>query len=157
VAGAAEWHNNADEPETLDYNLGDTVQDPYREGAYRASDHDPVVVSLNLTAPTADVTASVKIVRGGVTLNRATGKYSANVTLTNTGSTALAGPLNLRLDGLTAGVTLDNKSGEQGGAPYLTLPGGGLAPGASVVVTTVFVNPAKVAINYTAKLISGTN
>ena len=156
VAGAAEWHNNADEPETLDYNLGDTPQDPYREGAYRASDHDPVVLSLNLTAPTVDVTASVKIVRSGVSLNRATGKYSGTVTFTNTGTQALAGPLHLRLEGLTAGVTLDNKSGEQGGAPYLTLPAGGLAPGASATVTTVFSNPQKAAVNYTAKLISGT-
>ncbi len=155
VAGAAEWHNNADEPETLDYNLGDTPQDPYREGAYRASDHDPVVLSLNLTAPTVDVTASVKIVRSGVSLNRATGKYSGTVTFTNTSGAALAGPLHLRLEGLTAGVSLDNKSGEQGGAPYLTLPGGGLAPGASVTVTTVFANPSKAAVNYTAKLISG--
>jgi predicted extracellular nuclease len=156
VAGAAEWHNNADEPETLDYNLGDTPSDPYREGAYRASDHDPVVLSLNLTAPTVDVTASVKIVRSGVSLNRATGKYSGTVSFTNTSGALLAGPLHLRLEGLTAGVTLDNKSGEQGGAPYLTLPGGGLAPGATVTVTTVFGNPAKAAINYTAKLISGT-
>jgi predicted extracellular nuclease len=40
VVGAAEWHSNADEPETIDYNLNDTVQDPYRNNAYRASDHD---------------------------------------------------------------------------------------------------------------------
>ncbi len=155
VAGAAEWHNNADEPETLDYNLGDTAQDPYQPGAYRASDHDPVVVSLNLTAPTIDVTTSVKIARSGVALVRATGKFSGTVTITNTSGAALTGPLHLRLEGLTAGVTLDNKSGEQGGAPYLTLPGGGLAPGASVNVTTTFTNPSKAAVNYTAKLISG--
>jgi len=155
VAGAAEWHNNADEPETLDYNLGDTPQDPYREGAWRASDHDPVVVSLNLSAPTVDVTSSVKIVRSGVSLNRATGKYSGTVSVTNTGGAALAGPLHLRLEGLTAGVTLDNKSGEQGGAPYITLPSGGLAVGASVTLTTVFGNPSKAAVNYSARLISG--
>lgn len=155
VTGAAEWHNNADEPEHIDYNLGDTAQDPYREGAYRASDHDPVVVSLALTPTFSDVTASVKIARSGFTLNRATGKYSGTVTITNTSGQALAGPLHLRLDGLTAGVTLDNRSGTQDGAPYITLPATGLAAGASATVSTVFANPQKLVINYTSAFVSG--
>jgi hypothetical protein len=156
VADVAEWHNNADEPEAIDYNLNDNAVDPYIKNAYRASDHDAVVVSLNLAPLFADVTASVKIARGGVTMNRATGKYSGTVTITNTSAAALTGPLHFRLDGLTAGVSLDNRSGEQGGAPYITLPGASLAPGASVTVTTVFTNPSKLVINYTSKIISGT-
>jgi len=156
VVGAAEWHNNADEPEHIDYNLGDTAQDPYREGAYRASDHDPVVVSLALTPAFSDVTASVKIARSGFTLNRTTGKYSGTVTITNTGNQALNGPLHLRLDGLTSGVTLDNRSGMQGSAPYITLPNASLAAGASVTVSTVFGNPQKLVINYTSAFVSGT-
>ena len=156
VVGAAEWHNNADEPEHIDYNLGDTVQDPYREGAYRASDHDPVMVSLALTPTFSDVTASVKIARSGFTLNRVTGKYSGTVTITNTSGQALNGPLHLRLDGLTGGVTLDNRSGMQGSAPYITLPNASLAEGASVTVSTVFTNPQKLVINYTSAFVSGT-
>lgn len=50
VAGVAEWHINADEPPVLDYNL-DFNRDPsYFDGTepYRASDHDPVIVGLDL-------------------------------------------------------------------------------------------------------------
>jgi len=102
------------------------------------------------------VTASTSITRSAVALVRATGKYTATVKVTNTSNTALTGPLHLVLEGLPAGVTLDNKSGQQGGAPYLTLPGTTLAPGATVTVTTTFVNPSKTNIVYTAKIVSGT-
>jgi predicted extracellular nuclease len=156
VAGVAEWHNNADEPEAIDYNLNDTAEDPYVKNAYRASDHDPVVVSLALAPTFSDVTASAKIAKSGFTMNRLTGKTTGTVTITNTSGATLNGPLHLVLQGLTAGVTLDGKSGEQGGAPYLTLPNATLAAGASVTVTTTFTNPSKVSIGYTAKLFSGT-
>jgi hypothetical protein len=155
VLGAAEWHSNADEPETIDYNLNDTQQDPYRRNAYRASDHDPLVVSLNLAPAWSDVTGAVQIAVGGMTFNRASGKYSGSVTITNTGAAPLAGPLQFVLQGLPEGVTLDNRSGMQGGAPYLTLPQSGIAPGASVTVGTTFTNPAKRSIGYTPQLVSG--
>ena len=155
VVGAAEWHSNADEPETIDYNLNDTAQDPYRRNAYRASDHDPLVISLNLAGSTVDVTGSVKVNVGGIAPNRLSGKYAGTVTVTNTSGQPLAGPLHLVLQGLPEGVTLDNRSGLQGGAPYLTLPAAGLAPGATVSVSTSFTNPAKRTINYTPQLVSG--
>jgi predicted extracellular nuclease len=55
VAGVTEWHNNADEPEAIDYNIETTGQDPYSANPYRASDHDPVVVSLKLAPALTDV------------------------------------------------------------------------------------------------------
>jgi predicted extracellular nuclease len=155
VAGVAEWHSNADEPETIDYNLNDTVQDPYRKNAYRASDHDPLVVSLNLTAAYSDVSASARMVLGGFSINRATGKTSGNVTITNTGEQPLSGPLHLVLHGLPGDITLDNRSGMQGGAPYLSLPSGSIAPGATVTVSTTFSNNAKRNFIYTPQLVSG--
>jgi predicted extracellular nuclease len=154
VTGVTEWHNNADEPTAIDYNIGDTTTDYYTNNAFRASDHDPVVVSLNIAPSYSDVTASVKVARSGLTLNRGNGKMTGTVTFTNTSSSALAGPLTFRLDSLTAGITLDNASGAQNGAPYITLPGG-LAVGASVTVTTTFSNPNKTAITYTPVLLSG--
>jgi len=154
VVDATEWHNNADEPTAIDYNIGDTTTDYYTNNAFRASDHDPVVVSLNIAPSFSDVTSSVKFSRGVLTLNRTTGKFVGPITITNTSSAALAGPLHYRLDGLTAGVTLDNASGSVNGVPYITLPSS-LAPGASVTLTTTFTNPAKVAIGYTATLLSG--
>ncbi|ARE41168.1 Alkaline phosphatase [Rhodovulum sp. P5] len=58
VTGAAEWHINGDEPVFLDYNLD------YEDAAFfdgdsgaRSSDHDPVLVGLNLEsdAPQANI------------------------------------------------------------------------------------------------------
>jgi hypothetical protein len=48
VAGAAFWHVNADEPSGLDYN---DFNQPllYNPDEFRSSDHDPVVIGLNLT------------------------------------------------------------------------------------------------------------
>jgi predicted extracellular nuclease len=50
VVGTIEWHINADEPPALDYNLRDSrdpaLFDP--DSPYRASDHDPVIVGLDL-------------------------------------------------------------------------------------------------------------
>jgi len=153
VVDVTEWHNNADEPTVIDYNTDGKTDDHYIDNAFRASDHDPVVVSLNLAPTYSDVTASVKIARSGLTLNRVTGKYTGTVTFTNTSGAALAGPLNFRLDSLSAGVTLDGATGTQNGAPYVTLPGA-LAVGASVTVTTTFTT--KVAVAYTPVLLSGT-
>lgn len=58
ITGATEWHINADEPSSVDYN--DTIDDPgeasfeakpaalplYAPDEFRTSDHDPVVVGL---------------------------------------------------------------------------------------------------------------
>lgn len=53
VAGVAEWHINSPEPISLDYNTefksAGQVTSLYAADPYRASDHDPVVVGLNLT------------------------------------------------------------------------------------------------------------
>jgi hypothetical protein len=156
VAGVTEWHNNADEPDAIDYNLGDTADDPYVKNAFRASDHDPVIVSLNLGPANVDVSSSVKVVQSGYTVNRITSKYTGTVTFTNTSGAAINGPLQFVLQGLPAGVTLDNKSGDKDGAPYVTLPGASIAAGASVSVGLTFSNPNKVTITYTPKLFTGT-
>lgn len=50
VKGVAEWHINADEPITLDYNTNfktaGQVASFYSADPYRSSDHDPVVVEV---------------------------------------------------------------------------------------------------------------
>lgn len=58
VSGATEWHINADEPSVIDYNTefkqpGCTACGPdyYTATPYRASDHDPAVVGLQLLKP----------------------------------------------------------------------------------------------------------
>ena len=52
VTGATTWHINADEPDILDYDttFKEDAQDRlYEPNPYRSSDHDPVVVGLELT------------------------------------------------------------------------------------------------------------
>jgi predicted extracellular nuclease len=55
VTGAADWHINADEPRVLDYNeefkTPQQVISLYSPEAWRASDHDPLIIELALTAP----------------------------------------------------------------------------------------------------------
>ena len=58
VSGVSDWHINPDEPTVLDYNVefksANHVTTLYDDGPYRASDHDPVVIGLQL-----DVTYSL--------------------------------------------------------------------------------------------------
>jgi predicted extracellular nuclease len=49
VTGAREWHINADEPDILDYNLDfGRSEDYFTDDAVRGSDHDAVLVGLEL-------------------------------------------------------------------------------------------------------------
>ncbi len=51
VTGVTIWHNNADEPDLIDYDMSfkSNEQDAfYAPDAYRASDHDPVVIGLQI-------------------------------------------------------------------------------------------------------------
>jgi hypothetical protein len=46
LAGAAEWHSNADEPAAHGYR-----ERPQERGPWRSSDHDPLVIGLRLRRP----------------------------------------------------------------------------------------------------------
>jgi len=52
ATGITEWHINADEPDLIDYDTsfkGPNQDAIYNADAYRSSDHDPVIVGLELT------------------------------------------------------------------------------------------------------------
>ena len=55
VVGATDWHINSDEPVALDYNVeyksANQQSTFYGAGAFRASDHDPVIVGIEFSAP----------------------------------------------------------------------------------------------------------
>jgi hypothetical protein len=57
VVDTTSWHINADEPRMFDYNTEfktpEQLSSYYGEDSYRASDHDPVIVLLNLTSQNA--------------------------------------------------------------------------------------------------------
>jgi hypothetical protein len=78
VTGVTEWHVNADEVPLFDYNDSvrdvpgeaefereSTVGDLDDEGARRSSDHDPVLVGLDLASLTIDEALVVQSPRGG--------------------------------------------------------------------------------------------
>lgn len=48
VVGVDVWPINADEPSVIDYNTEFKPQDLYDASPFRSSDHDPVIVGLNL-------------------------------------------------------------------------------------------------------------
>jgi predicted extracellular nuclease len=98
VAGAADWHINADEPPSFDYN--DTVKDTgessfeakptalplYEANQYRTSDHDPVIVGLKLGA-------SVNIINGTAAANTVVGTAGEDFITGLGGSDNLTGGL----------------------------------------------------------------
>ena len=102
-----------------------------------------------------DVSSGVRIHQSGLTFDRAKATYKGTVTFTNKSPETIAGPLQFQLDGLSSGVTLVNKTGDKGSAPYITLPDANLQGGDEISVNVVFSNPSKVNISYTPKLISG--
>jgi uncharacterized protein len=53
VVGAAHWKINADEPSVIDYNTEFKPQDLYSATPYRSSDHDPLLVGIDLQGPQA--------------------------------------------------------------------------------------------------------
>ncbi|PLS67567.1 MAG: hypothetical protein CV045_12870, partial [Cyanobacteria bacterium M5B4] len=72
VTGAKEWAINADEPRFLDYNLefkngagGNTPDFFNSDNPFRTSDHDPVLVGLNLAGPTSSNTVTVRTLGAG--------------------------------------------------------------------------------------------
>ncbi|OLT12848.1 endonuclease/exonuclease/phosphatase [Actinomadura sp. CNU-125] len=48
VTGATIWHINSDEPRFLDYNTEFNPAEFYKPDAFRSSDHDPVLIGLDL-------------------------------------------------------------------------------------------------------------
>jgi uncharacterized protein len=65
VTGVTEWHINADEPRSLDYNVEFKTPGQrtslYAPDAFRASDHDPVLIGLALTSGTPDAPPTVSV------------------------------------------------------------------------------------------------
>jgi predicted extracellular nuclease len=81
VAGVTEWHINADEADAFDYNL-EFGRDPnlWTGDAFRASDHDPVLIGLDLaeTVPGTPVTKDDCKKGGWRSLARADGSAFRN-------------------------------------------------------------------------------
>ena len=134
----------------LYFKVGNYSQDSAADGTVAKV----AVTALAVGAGPQDVSASVQMTQQGATFNRVTGKYVGSVTVSNTSGAALAGPLQLKLNALTSGLTLDNASGIDAGAPYITVPGP-LNAGATVSVPLTLTNPARTVVSYTPVFYQG--
>ncbi|MDW8205853.1 MAG: ExeM/NucH family extracellular endonuclease, partial [Cytophagales bacterium] len=89
VTGAVEWHINSDEPEEFDYNTenlsGSTAKPAnfYQPDMFRSSDHDPLLIGLNLQPEIAVLGNGIEIADGDLTPNAADHTDFGSVTLGN--------------------------------------------------------------------------
>ncbi len=158
VIAATEWHTKADEPTVLDYNTdrkNAAAQALYNSDAYRSSDHDPVLVSLNLPTPPLDLTASLTITRPDPFAEPDRLSFTAIMTFTNRSSAPLSGPFYVTFNDLTPGVTLVNANGVKDGAPYIVLHRSTIPAGGKMTVPVRFSNPSQGTIDFTNSVFSG--
>jgi hypothetical protein len=103
-----------------------------------------------------NVSDQVRVTSTGLLYSRVSGTFSGTMTVTNTGSGNISGPVQVALTNLTAGVALTNATGIISGNPCVTIPSvTGLGPGQSAAVLIRFSNPSKVAITFAPIVYSG--
>jgi hypothetical protein len=107
-----------------------------------------------------NVTSSVAIMRSGYSYNLTTRRFVQTVTLRNSTTSAITGPIALALDGLTTGVALYNPAGTTTCAlpandPFAAATSD-LAPGATMSFSLQFDNPSRVGISYVPRVLAGT-
>ena len=107
----------------------------------------------------ANVTTSIAFSGSGFAYNFGTQRFVQTVTLKNTSSAAVSGPIALALDNLSGNATLYQPAGTTSCAPplgsaYVTNINS-LAPGATLSLPLQFTNPTKAAITYKARVLAG--
>jgi uncharacterized protein len=91
ITGTTHWKINADEPSVIDYNTEFKPQDLYTNSPFKSSDHDPVVIGLNLIKPINGTigrdnligTAGDDVITGGLGADILTGNAGADVYVFN--------------------------------------------------------------------------
>jgi hypothetical protein len=107
-----------------------------------------------------DVSNRVQVTRSGYGYNFTTGRFVQTVTLKNTGSTIIRGPIGLVVDSLSSNATLYNANGTTTCAPPIGSSfanwASDLAPAASAALVLQFTNPTRAAITYATRVLAGT-
>lgn len=109
----------------------------------------------------ANVTGQISVLQGRITYDRITRLYYQTVTLTNTGTSAVPGPISLVLDSLSASARLVNRTGVTAatspvGSSFINVvaSGGTLLPGKQVSTTLQF-SSSSTTISYTPRVLAG--
>lgn len=148
LTDAAFWHINADEPAVIDYNTEFKTVDLYQPHAFRASDHDPVLLGLNLStvnvAPVAvedtystDEDVTLTVAAPGVLGNDTDGNGNTLTAVLVTDVLPAQGTLTLNANGSFTFVPALNFSGE---VTFTYKANDGLLDSNTVTVT-ITVNP----------------
>ncbi|WP_249384052.1 lamin tail domain-containing protein [Chitinivorax sp. B] len=122
------------------------------EFADQTSDHDPEVARIRFAPQLNDVTAHLTVGASGLSFNRATSQYQGTITLT--AKQALASPLGVALQGLPAGVSLLNATGNVAGVPYVKLATPP-AVGQMISIPVLFSNSSNIRIGFNTIVYSG--
>jgi uncharacterized delta-60 repeat protein len=103
------------------------------------------------------VASPVSISLGAITYNSRTGLDSETITVTNTTSGTLTGPMSLVLTGLPSGVTLTDATGTEDGDPYYRFLASGktLKKGASTSITLTFTAASLSDITFGTEVVVG--
>jgi predicted extracellular nuclease len=109
-----EWHINADEPIALDYNTrfksDAQIISFYAADAYRSSDHDPVLVSLQLDAP--NVAPTITSANTATTIDENSGADQVVYTVTSTDTDDTASSYSLKAGDDASLFTIDDTTGD---------------------------------------------
>ena len=106
-----------------------------------------------------DVNSNVSATRSGISFSPVTQRFGQVITITNTSSATITGPIKLVLDNLSSNAKLVNATGSTScdapiGSPYVqmnvTLP-----PGHIVTTPVVFTDPTKAAITFDTRVLGG--
>jgi hypothetical protein len=131
--------------------------------SHSAATAAPQVPDAGVTVAARDVTAQLAISVVRSTLDPTTRRYEQTVTIKNTSSTPVVGPLSLVLDHLSGNATLVNKPGvtarwAPSSSPYIdaTLVSDVLDPGTSVTILLAFTDLSDQPITYTTRVLAGT-
>ncbi len=115
---------------------------------------------LSFQIDTAYAPTGIQYTRGGLVLNRRTGRWVQNITVSNGSGAAINARLALVLDNLSANAAVFGAAGTTTllapiGSSFVTLPVGTLNAGQSVTVAMEFTNPTNGKISYTPRLTAG--
>jgi uncharacterized repeat protein (TIGR01451 family) len=107
----------------------------------------------------ANVTADITVTRGPYLYSPVTHLYEQTVTLTNSGSISIPGPISLVIPGVSGNAKLFNPTGVTTcavpGTPYVTDATLSLAPGGSTNVLLYFTDPSHAAFTYGTQVEAG--
>lgn len=127
----------------------------YNVSASTSGPTETASFALNNSNGPVNVTSDISVNYGGFLFNRTKHEFTQSLTIINTSSAAINGPIVLVLQNLK-NATLVNESGTTAGDPYVTiLSSGSLGAGQNLVFTLIFEDPTFAPITYTSEFLAG--